>query len=215
MPGRQGRSLASLESFAKRYGNAHYHRVQSQCSFCFGRPRADRLVVCGTGHARWKASPATGKKCSFPRSNLVPTLAIRLSSFPRRCFRVKARRLLSTRTHLLPWNGPLTPRSSISGFRSLNENHLKDKQPCRLKFPVFDVPVLLRETGRKGAWYRGSEGLKVPQEQRPGGRLWLTDGSCVRPRPEHVNHVWSYDLVSSKTYDGRTVRMLNVIDDHS
>ena len=32
-------------------------------------------------------------------------------------------------------------------------------------------------------WRR--EGLKVPQKQKPRGRLWLNDGSCVRLRPEH------------------------------
>jgi transposase InsO family protein len=37
----------------------------------------------------------------------------------------------------------------------------------------------------------------------------------VRLRPERANHVWSYDFVSAKTYDGRTVRMLNLIDKHS
>jgi putative transposase len=62
-------------------------------------------------------------------------------------------------------------------------------------------------------WRR--EGLKVPQRQKPRGRLWFNDGSCVRLRPEHTNHVWSYDFVSAKTYDGRTVRMLNLIDEHS
>jgi putative transposase len=41
-------------------------------------------------------------------------------------------------------------------------------------------------------WRR--EGLKIPQKQRPRGRLWLNDGSCVRLRPEHENHVWSYDF---------------------
>jgi putative transposase len=62
-------------------------------------------------------------------------------------------------------------------------------------------------------WRR--EGLKVPQKQKPRGRLWLNDGSCVRLRPQHPNHVWSYDFVSAKTRDGRTVRMLNLIDEHS
>jgi putative transposase len=62
-------------------------------------------------------------------------------------------------------------------------------------------------------WRR--EGLKVPQSQKPRGRLWFNDGSCVRLRPEHTNHVWSYDFVSAKTHDGRTVRMLNLIDEHS
>ena len=62
-------------------------------------------------------------------------------------------------------------------------------------------------------WRR--EGLKVPQKQKPRGRLWLNDGSCVRLRPEQPNHVWSYDFVSARTHDGRTVRVLNLIDEHS
>ena len=60
-------------------------------------------------------------------------------------------------------------------------------------------------------WRR--EGLKVPQKQRPRGRLWLNDGSCVRLRPERANHVWSYDFVSAMTHDGRTLRMLTLIDE--
>ena len=60
-------------------------------------------------------------------------------------------------------------------------------------------------------WRR--EGLKVPQKQKPRGRLWRNDGSCVRLRPERPNHVWSYDFVSTYTHDGRTVRMLNLIDE--
>jgi transposase InsO family protein len=50
-------------------------------------------------------------------------------------------------------------------------------------------------------WRR--EGLKVPKRQKPRGRLWLNDGSCVRLRPEWPNHVWSYDFVSTTTHDGR------------
>ena len=37
--------------------------------------------------------------------------------------------------------------------------------------------------------------------------------SSVRLRPERPNHVWSYDFVSARTHDGRTVRMLNLIDE--
>ena len=62
-------------------------------------------------------------------------------------------------------------------------------------------------------WRR--EGLKVPQKQKPRGRLWLNDGSCVRLRPTHRNHVWSYDFVSVRTHDGRTARALNLIDEHT
>jgi transposase InsO family protein len=59
-------------------------------------------------------------------------------------------------------------------------------------------------------WRR--EGLKVPKKQRPRGRLWLNDGSCVRLRAEHANHVWSYDFVHHATHDGRSVRLLTLVD---
>ena len=70
-----------------------------------------------------------------------------------------------------------------------------------------------RLAGDPGIWRR--EGLKVPQKQKPRGRLWLNDGSCVRLRPERRNHVWSYDFVSARTQDGRSVRLLNLIDEHT
>ena len=60
-------------------------------------------------------------------------------------------------------------------------------------------------------WQR--EGLKVPQKQPKRGRLWLNDGSCIRLRPEHPNHVWSYDFVEDRTHNRRKYRMLNIIDE--
>ena len=62
---------------------------------------------------------------------------------------------------------------------------------------------------------RQGEGLIVPQKQRPRGRLWLGDGLCIRLRPERANHVWSYDFVSGMTHDGRTLRMLTLLDDYT
>ena len=60
-------------------------------------------------------------------------------------------------------------------------------------------------------WRR--EGLKVPHKQPKRGRLWFADGSCIRLRAEHRNHVWSYDFVEDRTHEGRKYRMLNVIDE--
>lgn len=60
-------------------------------------------------------------------------------------------------------------------------------------------------------WRR--EGLKVPRKQRPRGRLWLNDGSCIRLRPQHRNHVWSYDFVEAQTHDGRKLRLMTLIDE--
>jgi putative transposase len=60
-------------------------------------------------------------------------------------------------------------------------------------------------------WQR--EGPKVTHKQPKRGRLWLTNGSCIRLRPEQRNHVWSYDFVEDRTHDGRKYRMLNVLDE--
>jgi len=57
------------------------------------------------------------------------------------------------------------------------------------------------------------EGLRVPKKQPRRGRLWLNDGSCVRLRPDHKDHVWSYDFMEDRTVDGRKFRILNIIDE--
>ena len=82
------------------------------------------------------------------------------------------------------------------------------------------VAALLRDAGWQVGvgrverlWKR--EGLKVPQKQPKKGRLWLNDGSCIRLRPEHRNHVWSYDFVHCRTDDGKAFRTLNIIDEFS
>lgn len=59
------------------------------------------------------------------------------------------------------------------------------------------------------------EGLKVPSKQPKRGRLWLNDGSCIRLRPEHKNHVWAYDFVSDRTANGKAFRMLTVVDEYT
>ena len=59
------------------------------------------------------------------------------------------------------------------------------------------------------------EGLKVPAKQPKRGRLWLNDGSCIRLRPEHRNHVWSYDFVQDRTHDGKPIRMLTLMDEYT
>ena len=80
------------------------------------------------------------------------------------------------------------------------------------------ITALLQEAGWsvgvdrvQRIWRR--EGLKVPRKQRPRGRLWLNDGSCIRLRPERRNHVWSYDFVEAQTHDGRKVRLMTLIDE--
>ncbi len=80
------------------------------------------------------------------------------------------------------------------------------------------VTELLRRQGWKVNHKRverlwRQEGLKVPQKQPKRRRLWFNDGSCVRLRPRHRDHVWSYDFVHCRTHDGRAFRMLTVLDE--
>lgn len=82
------------------------------------------------------------------------------------------------------------------------------------------ITALLRMTG----WHVNHKrveriwrqaGLKVPAKQPKRGRLWLNEGSCLRLRPEFPGHVWSYDFVHDRTHDGRSFRILNVIDEYT
>jgi putative transposase len=62
-------------------------------------------------------------------------------------------------------------------------------------------------------WRR--EGLKVPKKQPKRGRLWLNDGSCIRLRPQHKDHIWSYDFVMVWTANGKAFRILVIIDEYT
>ena len=82
------------------------------------------------------------------------------------------------------------------------------------------VTVLLRGEGWRVNHKRveriwRQEALKVPQKQPKRKRLWLGDGSCIRLRAEHRNHVWSYDFMSDRTSDGRSLKILNIIDEYT
>ena len=82
------------------------------------------------------------------------------------------------------------------------------------------ITIFLRDEGFRAnhkrierLWWR--EGLKVPKRQPKRRRLWLNDGSCIRLRPAHRDHVWSYDFVQDRTSEGRPIRMLTIIDEYT
>ncbi len=58
-------------------------------------------------------------------------------------------------------------------------------------------------------------GLKVPTKQRKRRRLGASENGCTRRRAEHKDHVWSYDFVMDRTEDGRRLKMMPVVDEHS
>lgn len=80
------------------------------------------------------------------------------------------------------------------------------------------ITALLRQEGWRANHTRvertwREEGLKMPQKHPKRARLWLTDGACVRRRPEHPHHVWASDVVRDRTHDARPVKMLTVVDE--
>jgi len=83
------------------------------------------------------------------------------------------------------------------------------------------ITALLRTEGwrvnhkRVEREYGGRKGLRVPLKQPKRGRLYLNDGSCIRLRPSFKNHVWSYDFVSDRLYNGKKMRMLTVLDEYT
>jgi putative transposase len=59
------------------------------------------------------------------------------------------------------------------------------------------------------------EGLKVPRKQRKRRRLGHNENSCVRRKAEHKDHVWTWDFIHDRTTNGRPLKWLSIIDEHT
>ena len=59
------------------------------------------------------------------------------------------------------------------------------------------------------------EGLQLPQRHKKRKRLYHKDSSIIRLRPTHPNHVWSVDFVHDKLSNGRSYKMLTVLDEYT
>jgi len=100
---------------------------------------------------------------------------------------------------------------------------VREMMACAAKHPRFGyrrVGALLRADGWDlndkrvhRLWRR--EGLKVPQRQRKRRRLGHSGNSCTRRRAERMNQVWTYDFVLDRTEDGKRLKLLTVVDEHT
>ena len=59
------------------------------------------------------------------------------------------------------------------------------------------------------------EGLRVPQRKRKRLRLGESTVPAKRLRAERPNHVWALDFQFDTTVDGRTMKLLHVVDEHT
>jgi transposase InsO family protein len=58
-------------------------------------------------------------------------------------------------------------------------------------------------------------GLSHRPKVRKRRRLGSSENSCVRLKPSFPNHVWSYDFLYDATADGRRLKWMPVIDEHT
>lgn len=82
------------------------------------------------------------------------------------------------------------------------------------------VTVLLKREGwsvNRKRVYRlwRQQGLQVPKKQRKKRRLGTSAGGCVRRRAEHKDHVWAWDFVFDRTANGRSIKWLSIVDEHT
>src|SRR5918993_3925057 len=59
------------------------------------------------------------------------------------------------------------------------------------------------------------EGLRVPVRRRKRQRLGVSTTPADRLAAEHPNHVWALDYQFDQTTDGRILKLLNVVDEHT
>ena len=59
------------------------------------------------------------------------------------------------------------------------------------------------------------EGLRVPARRRKRQRLGASTTPADRLAAEHPNHVWALDYQFDQTLDGRILKLLNVVDEHT
>ncbi len=59
------------------------------------------------------------------------------------------------------------------------------------------------------------EGLRVPAQRRKRRRLGTSATPAVRLRAERPNQVWALDFQFDQTADGRVLKLLNVVDEHT
>ena len=59
------------------------------------------------------------------------------------------------------------------------------------------------------------EGLRVPTRRRERQRLGTSSYPADRLAAEHPNHVWALDYQFDQTEDGRRLKLLNVVDEHT
>lgn len=57
------------------------------------------------------------------------------------------------------------------------------------------------------------EGLQVPYRRKVKKAKGSSANSCSVRKAEYINHVWTYDFISDQTADGRSLKLLTLLDE--
>ena len=100
---------------------------------------------------------------------------------------------------------------------------ISDMLKLSLKHPRYGyrrITILLREDNWLVNFKRVyrlwcQEGLKIRGKRHKKLYAGTSDNSCDKRRPEHYNHVWSYDFMTERLENGIRVRLLTVLDEYT
>ena len=91
------------------------------------------------------------------------------------------------------------------------------------RFPRWGTPMMTSFINKSGPpvnhkrierlWRK--EGMQVPKKARKRRRLGTSENGVTRRSATEANEVWSYDFVFDRTEDGRRLKILTVVDEHS
>ncbi len=59
------------------------------------------------------------------------------------------------------------------------------------------------------------EGLRVTRKAKKRARVGASDADSKRLSARHADHVWALDFQDDQTHDGRRLRLLDVVDEHT
>ena len=82
------------------------------------------------------------------------------------------------------------------------------------------IHAMLRRLGfkinRKRVWRLWKrEGFKVPRKQVKKRRVGSSANGIVRRRAEHMNHGWAWDFIHDRDENGRPLKWLSIVDEHT
>jgi putative transposase len=117
----------------------------------------------------------------------------------------------STQRHL-PWRGGDRDDALRARLRKLSGEH--PRWGYRLACgAVREEGWVVNRKKIQRLWRE--EGLRVPQRKRKRRRLGDSTVPAARLRAERPNHVWALDFQFDTTTDGRTLKLLHVVDEHT